>query len=206
MIPKITKKNIKEIEAHLKKTAPELSSLINKNGICTLYKREYNHFHYLVKSIISQQLSNKAAKTIFLRLVAKLGKEEMFPENLAVSKIIDLREVGISIAKSNFIINLANEVISGNLDFNKISILSDDNAVKKLIEFKGIGQWTAEMFLIFSLGRADVISVNDVGIIRGTQKIYELKTRPTEKTLLKISDSWRPFRSVACWHLWRSID
>lgn len=206
MIPIITRNLIKKAENYFNNRTPEISRLIKKNGSCTLFERKYNPFQSLIRSIISQQLSNKASQSIFSRLLAKSENKEVLPENIILYTIEDLKAIGISNAKSKYIISLSKEVMSGNLDFEEMSILNDNDVINNLIKYNGIGRWTAEMFLIFSLGRPDVVSLNDAGIIRATQKAYNLESKPSSEKLISISDTWKPYRSIACWHLWRSLD
>ena len=206
MIPVITKSLIKKAENYFINETSEISRLIIKNGSCTLFERKYNPFQSLIRSIISQQLSNKASQSIFSRLLAKSENKEVLPENIILYTIEDLKAIGISNAKSKYIISLSKEVMSGNLDFEEMSILNDNDVINNLIKYNGIGRWTAEMFLIFSLGRPDVVSLNDAGIIRATQKAYKLESKPSSEELISISDTWKPYRSIACWHLWKSLD
>jgi len=202
----ITKQIITKAENYLLNINPEFEMLIETKGPCNLHEITFSPFESLVRSIISQQLSNKAAKSIYKRFEKTVGIKGVTAENLIKFNPVYLRDAGISFSKSKCIIGIANEIITGKLDFNRISNLSDEQVIKKLVQYKGIGPWTSEMFLIFCLGRPDVISLTDSGIKRAVQQLFGLRERPSKTELVSISNSWKPYRSVACWFLWRSLD
>lgn len=161
------------------------------------------YFEELCDSIVSQQLSGKAAATIFNRFKELFPKEKVTPK--AVLKLSDekLRSVGLSGAKTKYIKDLAQKVESGELDLSKLTSLSDDEIIEELIKVKGIGRWTVEMFLIFTLGREDVFSIGDLGLRNGLKKVYGEKTADEIEEIIK---KWAPFRSYASRILWRVLD
>lgn len=205
MHTKITTHLIKKANAYLYKNVYELRGVITSNGSTALTEKKYDAFQSLVRSIISQQLSNKAATAIFDRLKNISKNNTVTPYNLIGHSTTKLRSIGISNSKAKYIQNLASYIIDGKLDFDALSSMSDNNVIELLTEINGIGRWTAEMFLIFYLKRSDVVSVSDMGIKRAVQKVYGMMDKPTDKQLLSISNKWKPYRSVACWHLWKSL-
>jgi DNA-3-methyladenine glycosylase II len=162
-------------------------------------------FGALARAIVGQQLSTKAARSIWEKLVAALG-EEPAPRMIAAASDGDLRAAGLSNAKVAYLRDLSERVESGALDLERLADLSDEDVVADLIAVKGIGRWTAEMFLIFHLGRPDVMSAGDLGIRRAIQIAYELEELPGPTDLERIAEPWRPHRTLACLYLWRSLD
>ena len=164
------------------------------------------HFLRLVKEIINQQLSDKASATITERFL------KLFPDGVVKPKLVlklsdeHIRQSGISYAKVSYIKDLASKTLAGKLDFEKIRKLSDAAVMEHLIQVKGIGRWTAEMFLMFSLGREDVFSYGDQGLKNAIKRLYRLKKHPTPRQAEKISSKWRPYRTWACRYLWASLD
>jgi DNA-3-methyladenine glycosylase II len=184
---------------------PVLAEIIRANKLYALKSVPY--FQRLVRGILGQQLSVKAAQTIFGRFV-DLFPGKKFPEPQDVLKMSSqkMRKVGLSRAKVLYVKDLAKHVRSGKLKLNVIDKLPDEEVVRELVAVKGIGQWTAEMFLIFALRRPDVFSAGDLGLQNAIKKIYKLKKHPTNKQLLKISAKWKPYRSLAARYLWASLD
>lgn len=194
-------------EEYLKKNDKMLGSIIVSVGSCRLDHNSRNRFDVIASSIISQQLSAKAAKTIKGRILDHTGgSHTLNVEALATAKVDDLREAGLSNAKANYVIGLANNIVSGSLNLDDLGHQSDENILETLTAQKGIGRWTAEMFLIFALGRKDVLSTGDAGLLRSAQQLYKLDSRPTAAEFTIIAEKWRPYRSVASWYLWRNID
>ena len=162
-------------------------------------------FYNLVRSIISQQLSVKAAKTIYDRYLDLMG----FPyhaEQLGRMDIEKLRAVGLSYSKSNYIKNVAAKVIENEDYFLGLQSSPDEEVLKELTTIKGVGVWTAQMFLMFTLGRLDVLPLGDVGIQNAVQKFYQLQAKPSPTQLQKIAAKWAPYRTIGCWYLWQALD
>ena len=161
-------------------------------------------FCALARSIVGQQLSVKAAGTIWGRAVQCLG--EMRPDHVVEAEQEVLRAAGLSINKVAALKALSQSVLTGQLDFQAVAGLPDEEAIAVLTQVKGIGRWTAEMFLIFSLGRQDVLAYDDVGLQRSMKWLYGLKTAPTKKVMARYGNRWKPFRSVASLFLWEAIN
>jgi DNA-3-methyladenine glycosylase II len=160
----------------------------------------------LARAIVGQQLSTRAARSIWEKLVGQFDGKLPKPEELLRKRKETLRRAGLSNAKVEFLRDLAARVKDGRLDLKRLGKLPDEDVVAELIEVKGIGQWTAEMFLIFHLGRPDVVSVGDLGIRRAVQLGYGMKDLPGPEDLEKLAEEWRPHRTLACLYLWRSLD
>jgi DNA-3-methyladenine glycosylase II len=160
----------------------------------------------LARAIVGQQLSTLAARSIWEKLVGQFGGKLPAPAELLRKRKQTLRKAGLSNAKVEFIRDLAARVKEGRLDLKRLAKLSDEDVTANLIEVKGIGRWTAEMFLIFHLGRPDVVSLGDLGIRRAVQIAYGMKELPGPEELDKLAEEWRPHRTLACLYLWRSLD
>jgi DNA-3-methyladenine glycosylase II len=163
-------------------------------------------YEALARAIVGQQLSTKAAASIWAKLLEQFGGKTPTPEQILRKRRTTLRKAGLSNAKVEFLRDLAAHVKDGSLDLKRLAKLPDEDVVAELIEVKGVGQWTAEMFLIFHLGRPDVVSVGDLGIRRATQIAYGMKELPGPEELEKLAEEWRPHRTLACLYLWRSLD
>jgi DNA-3-methyladenine glycosylase II len=186
---------------------PVLGGLIKQIGACGMAERQRkDHLTALIGSIVSQQLSTKAAATIFGRFVA-LFPENAVPSAAAIAAIDDarLRSVGLSGQKVGYLRDLCARIEDGRLDLDALDSLEDEDVIERLTSVKGFGRWTAEMFLMFRLHRPDVLPVGDLGIQNAVQRLYKLRKRPDPKRLTKIGEPWRPYRSVACWYLWQSL-
>ena len=160
----------------------------------------------LVRSIVGQQLSTKAARSIWSRITGLFGGETPSPAQILAAPPAWLRDAGLSGAKVEYLRDLASRVEDGRLDFDRLEELSDADVIADLTEIKGVGRWTAEMFLMFHLGRADVISTGDLGIRRAVQLAYGLDELPGPHDLERLAQPWRPHRTLACLYLWRSLD
>ena len=179
---------------------------MRRYGACGLAKSQHTDpFTALVHAIVSQQLSTKAAATIARRVDALCGGVPT-PEALARATDAELRAAGLSGQKLGYIRDLCRRVDDGSLPLNAIEAMNDDEVIATLTQVKGIGRWTAEMFLMFRLHRPDVLPVGDLGIVKAVQQAYGLRQLPSPDRLTRLGESWRPYRSVACWYLWASLD
>ena len=186
---------------------PVLATAIKRIGPCGMADRQRkDHLSALVGSIVSQQLSTKAAATIFGRFVA-LFPENHIPSAEAIDAIDDarLRGVGLSGQKVGYLRDLCARIRDGRLQLDELESLPDEAVIERLTAVKGFGRWTAEMFLMFRLHRPDVLPAGDLGIVNAIQRLYKLRKRPDAKRILKMGDVWRPYRSVASWYLWQTL-
>ena len=183
-----------------------MARLIEQRGPLTLTPTD-SYFFTLVESIASQQLASKAADTIVRRIRALVPDKEA-PDAEGVLALPDqaLRDAGLSWSKVSYVKDLAGRVASGQLDLAHISQMDDEEAIKALVAVKGIGRWTAEMFLIFSLARPDVLAVDDYGLQAAMKRLYNLPTLPKPSAMREKAEPWRPYRSYASLYLWRSLD
>jgi DNA-3-methyladenine glycosylase II len=185
---------------------PVIRNLIRRHGPCGLADAQHEDaFTALTHSIISQQLSTKAAATIARRFDALFGGRPT-PRAVALMDDAQLRAVGLSSQKIRYMRDLCSRVADGSLTLEKVNELSDEDVIQSLTQIKGIGRWTAEMFLMFRLHRPDVLPVDDLGILKAVQRAYGLRKLPRAERLTKIGEPWRPYRSVACWYLWASLE
>jgi 3-methyladenine DNA glycosylase/8-oxoguanine DNA glycosylase len=194
---------------HLKRVDPVLSALIDRVGPCRLEpRREGTHFDALVRSIVYQQLSGKAASTIHGRLRALFGDRSPTPAELLAAPDETLRAAGLSRQKLSYLKDLATKVHSGvvPLEAEVIDHLGNEEIVERLVQVKGIGRWTVHMFLIFRLGRPDVLPELDLGIQNAIHRAYRMRKKPGPKDVLRVGKKWAPHSSVASWYLWRSLD
>lgn len=192
---------------YLKRVDPVLSQVIESVGPCRIQLRaEGTHFEALVRAIVFQQLSGKAAGTIHGRFNALFPRATPTPE--AVLRMSDdtLRSVGLSRQKIAYIRDLAAKVVSGELPLDAVHDMADDDLIAHLVQVKGIGRWTAQMFLMFRLGRRDVLPELDLGIQNAIRRAYRKRKRPTPKDVIRIGAKWSPHSTVACWYLWRSLE
>ncbi len=201
----ITPQEYKKAAKYLAEKDPILGAVI-KNVIPFERTWGKNYFLDLVESIISQQLSIKAADTIYKRFQALFPKGQITP--LAVMQIDDqkVRDAGISWSKIKYIKDLAKHTEESAILFEQFDIMTDEEIVQELIKVKGIGQWTAEMFLMFTMGRKDVFSYGDLGIRKAMQRLYNMRKEPTQKQAEKIAEKWKPYRTIACQYLWKSLE
>jgi DNA-3-methyladenine glycosylase II len=180
-----------------------LASVIDMIGEYKLKKRNH-HFSVLVESIISQQLATSAADAIFKRFKCLYPKFPTASEILATRKS-KLRQVGLSGMKIEYLKDLAKHVNEGKLNMRSLSKMSDEDVISQLVQVKGIGRWTAEMFLIFSLGRQDIFPVGDLALRKGVQILFSLPEIPKQIEAEKLGQRWKPYRTVATWYLWKSL-
>ena len=196
---------VKKAHRHLRAADPVMKAIIDAVGPFTL-GLERNRFRMLICSIISQQISGSAAASIFKRLRTLVGPGGLKTANLARFTIEELRSVGLSPQKASYITDLVQKVNEGMVDLRQIGRLSDEQVVEHLIQVKGIGRWTAQMFLIFSLGRLDVFPHDDLGVRSAIRDNYGLNDLPDKETAIKIAEPWRPYATVASWYCWQSLD
>jgi DNA-3-methyladenine glycosylase II len=189
---------------HLAKCDPVLKQIIAQVGSCTLQPNPAG-FRVLMKSIISQMISTKAALSIGAKLEAALVPDGLTPAAVLAAGEERLRSVGLSRNKVAAMTDLAARAQSGELPLDRFPEMSDDEVSESLVAVRGIGPWTAHMFLMFSLGRLDVLPVDDFGLRAGVKKHYELTELPGRSALRERGEMWRPYRSVATWYFWRSL-
>jgi DNA-3-methyladenine glycosylase II len=203
-----SKLNLAKAAQHLIVNDSVMAKIIKSYGSCNL-KPHKNYYQELVDSIISQQLSVKAARSIEQRFCQLFGSENFPPPEAIVKKSVDeLRTVGLSRAKAAYVIDLAHHVIGGQVKFDEIDSLSNEEVISELTAVKGIGEWTAHMFMIFCMGRLDILPYGDLGIKNGIRKLYGLKALPDGEKIKQIAkeNNWHPYESVASWYIWRSLD
>lgn len=162
-------------------------------------------FEALARAIVFQQLSTKAARTIYGRLEEAAGGR-ITPEAIQQLSLGEMRRAGLSKQKVGYIRDLAEHALSGKVDFERLHSMSDEEVVVTLTDIKGIGEWTAHMFLIFALRRPNVLAVGDLGVRTAIKRHYKKRTLPTPAHMEKLAVNWHPYRSVACWYLWRSLE
>ena len=203
--------NYSQAIRHLKKCDPVLRAVIRRVGPCELHlERETNQFGALVDAIIYQQLAYMAAQTISRRFRqiysardgAGSGKLPS-PDELLRTPRRKLRAAGLSRQKIGYLRDLARKVTDGALSLGRFGRMSDEAVIESVTQVKGIGRWTAEMFLIFSLNRSDVLPVDDLGVQYGFKAAYGLRNLPSAKKMLKVAEPWRPYRTIATWYLWK---
>jgi DNA-3-methyladenine glycosylase II len=185
---------------------PVLAALIREYGPCGLAAAQRSdHFSALVRAIVFQQLSTPAASTIYSRMVALLPSGELTPQALAALSDEQLRTAGISRQKGGYLRDLCAKVLAGDVPLDAVERMTDEEVIQSLVKIKGIGRWSAEMFLMFRLHRPDVLPVGDLGITNAVMKVYRMRKKPSAERLLRLGEAWRPYRSVASWYLWRSL-
>jgi DNA-3-methyladenine glycosylase II len=193
--------------AHLRATDPALGEVIERIGRCEWEgATKHTHFGYVLRCIVYQQLSGKAAATIFGRVQAIYGGRLPTPQDILGTPVKQLRAAGLSERKAEYARELATRVKSGELPLEKLSAMSDDAVIETLVQVKGIGRWTAQMVLMFHLGRPDIFPELDLGIQKGLQKLIGARKLPTPVKTAKAGEKWAPYRTVAAWYLWRSLD
>lgn len=194
-----------EAEAHLSAADPVIARLIAERGTCRL-EPDPRHFLVLVRAIVGQQISVKAAASIRGRLAGLMPGGEVTPEGIVALDEEQLRAAGLSRPKARYIRDLAEKVVAGVVELARLPEMEDEEVIRELVQVKGIGRWTAEMFLIFCLGRLDVLSVDDMGVRAAVRRAYGLSALPGKPELHAIAEPWHPYASIATWYLWRSLD
>jgi DNA-3-methyladenine glycosylase II len=205
---RLTDAEAERARRHLMRRDLRLAPLIKRIGRCRLPdSRTLEPYPALVRAILAQQLSSKAAETIYGRVVTLVGgREQLTPESLLALDTVALRGAGVSGPKISYLRDLATRVADGRLDLHALDEHSDEDVITAITEVKGLGRWSAEMFLMFRLNRPDVFPVGDLGIVKGVQRLLGMKSRPAASTMLRTAELWRPYRSVAAWYLWRIHD
>lgn len=192
---------------HLRRADPVMDRVISAVGPCRFRTSPgLSHFESVARSIIYQQLSGKAAGTIHGRFEALFGDERPTPAALAALPDEALRGAGISRQKLSYLRDLAVRTVAGELPIDRLHECDDETVIGHLTSVKGVGRWTAQMFLMFRLGRPDVLPELDLGIRKGIQLAYRLRALPDARRVHAIGAKWAPYRTIACWYLWRSID
>jgi DNA-3-methyladenine glycosylase II len=196
---------IEQALRYLRRQDPIMREVIKKAGPFTM-RPHRNRFRALVFSILGQQISGKAAASIRARLIEHLKPEQISPQTIARLSPATLRSLGVSAQKSGYLLDLADRVASGEVPLNRMSRMPDDAVIEALTQVKGIGLWTAQMFLIFSLGRPDVFPHDDLGVRSAIRNLYNLDDLPTKEISHQIAAPWRPYATVASWYCWRSLE
>ena len=197
---------MKRAVRHLTLVDPVLGAVIERVGAYRLKPRqEGSHFDHIARAIVYQQLSGKAAGTIYGRLVERFGGPPQ-PRAILATSESDMRACGLSRQKHGYLRDMADKALSRAVPFDTLHELEDAEVVAALARIKGVGTWTAQMFLIFRLGRPDVLPTTDLGIQKAVQRAYRLRKLPTPDRVAKVGARWTPWASVASWYLWRSLD
>jgi DNA-3-methyladenine glycosylase II len=192
---------------HLKRVDPVLARVIESVGPCRIQMRtDGTHYQALMRAIVFQQLSGKAASTILSRVNALFTDDLPTPDAVLATSDERLRAAGLSRQKIGYLRDLSSKVLSGELPLDSVDAMGDDDLIAHLVQVKGIGRWTAQMFLMFRLGRPDVLPELDLGIQNAIRRAYGKRKRPTPKQVKRIGAKWSPHSSVASWYLWRSLE
>lgn len=193
--------------SHLKKSDPALARVIDLVGPCRFEVRaEGTHFDHIVRAIVYQQLSGKAAATIYSRVHALYGDRAPTAAELLATEDATLRGAGLSWAKIKYVKDLSAHALDGRLPVERLHELDDAQVMEALVQVKGIGRWSAHMFLMFRLGRPNVIPELDLGIRKAVQRAYGMRKMPTPAKVLEIGSRWAPYGTIAAWYLWRSLE
>jgi DNA-3-methyladenine glycosylase II len=203
----LTPHGIRRAERHLSAADPIMAGIIGRVGRCGLGRsRREDPFTAAIEAIVWQQLSTKAAATIYARFLTLFPGGRPTPSALLATSDTHLRAAGLSRAKVAYLHDLARKVSDGSVPIHALDHLPDEDVVTALTSVKGIGRWSAEMFLMFRLQRADVLPVGDLGIVKGFQRHYRMRKAPTPERMTRIAEHWRPYRSVGAWYLWAAAD
>lgn len=186
---------------------PHLAPVIAVRGLCTIQPHT-NYYQDLVESIIGQQLSIKAADTIIKRFKALFGDKLPSPQEILTKNTDQLRSVGMSNQKANYVLDLARHVLDGRVTFKNLDNQTNEEIISNLTDVKGIGEWTVHMFLMFCMGRLDIVAHGDLGIRNGVKKLYGLDHLPSPQEVKDIAERyhWQPYASIACWYIWQALD
>jgi DNA-3-methyladenine glycosylase II len=198
---------LRQAEAHLAKNDKKLAPIIKAAGPCRI-EPHTDHYGELVGSIVGQQLSSIAAGTIWRRVLDLFGGQMPAPEDLIKVEDQKLRDVGLSWAKVRYVKDLAQHILDGRLDLDHIATMPNEQIIEQLTAVKGLGEWSAHMFMMFGLGRLDILPVGDLGVRKAVMNLYGLREMPAPEQIITISNKnhWHPYESVASWYLWQSLD
>ena len=202
----LTPTTIQKARRHLRAADPVIKAVIDAVGPFTLRPERRRRFSVLARAIISQQVSTAAARTIRGRLEAIIDNGGLTAEGIGRLTEPQLRSVGLSRQKASYLLDLACKSLDGTVRLDRIGRLTDKGVIEMLTQVKGIGRWTAEMFLIFSLGRLDVLPVDDLGVRAAIKDLYGLDELPDKATCLELAAPWRPYATMGSWYCWRSLD
>ncbi len=197
---------VRAAERYLKRADPVLAGIIRRHGPCTLTQKPGSHFHTLVWAIINQQLSVRAAATIEARLLEHFDTREFRPEHIRGVREQSLRKCGLSGQKIRYIREISRQVRHGELDLEQLNTLDDEQVSERLMALPGIGRWTADMLLMFSLGRLDVLPVGDLALRKSIRVHYQLPDDAGHEVYLELAERWRPYRTIASWYYWAAVD
>ena len=181
----------------------KLKKIISSVGECKI-RIITNPFEALVEAIITQQISDSAGKTISLKFKNLFGKKYPTPSDIIKLSKDEIKSVGLSRMKAEYIFDISQMIVDGKLDFKIFKEMSNEDVISELTKIRGIGRWTAEMYLIFALGRMDVFPLGDLGLINGIKKLYHLEN-PSNDEILKITNNWIPYRTIGTWYIWRGV-
>lgn len=203
----MTNQLVAEAAAYLAQHDEKLAPVIAQYGLCTI-RPHTNYYQELIDSIISQQLSVKAAAAIEQRFRDLFGGEFPSPEQILTKNLEELRAIGLSYAKGRYLQDLADRIMNGSVQFDHLDALNNAAIAAELTAVKGIGEWTAHMFLMFCMGRSDVLPVGDLGIRNGVGKLYGLggAASPDDIRRIAAENHWHPYESIASWYIWQSLD
>ena len=196
--------NINSALKILKKDS-KMQNLIKEYGY-PVFKSKDDYFHSLMRSIVFQQLSGRVANITYQRLINLIPNNKIIPKDILLLSNEDMKKIGLSSQKIKYINNLADYFNSNLFNSNKVKKMSNEEISRELIQIKGIGQWTIDMFLMFTLNRPDVMPYLDLGIQKGIKILYNLDHLPTKDEMKNISIKWKPYRTVACWYIWKIVD
>ena len=196
---------LRRADRHLEAACPHMRELVRRAGPCGL-QLQPDGFQMLVRSITSQQISGAAARAIGRRLQERLGTAGLHPESVRACGEDGLRGAGYSARKASYVLGLAGAVMEGDLDLPGLRALGDDEVIRRLTALRGVGAWTAKMFLIFSLGRPDVLPYEDLGVRQALRGFHGLPGLPGPREATELARPWRPYASAASWYCWRSLD
>ena len=200
------RRHIEIAERHLKRADPTLAEVIERHGPCTMMQDSRPPFHTLVWAIVNQQLSVKAAQTIEARLLKRLDTEFFLPRHFHRLQARTLRNCGLSAAKIRYIREIVRRVQGEELDLDRLDSLNDEQVSTLLMELPGVGRWTADMLLMFSLGRLDVLPIGDLALRKSIRVHYRLPPATDQAVYLQLAEAWRPYRTIASWYYWAAVD
>ena len=181
----------------------KLKKIISSVGECKI-RTISNPFEALVEAIITQQISDSAGKSISLKFKNLFGKKYPTPSDVVKLSKDEIKSVGLSRMKAEYIFDISQMIVDKKLDFKIFKKMSNEDVISELIKIRGIGKWTAEMYLIFALGRMDIFPLGDLGLINGIKKLYDLENPSTDE-ILEITNSWIPYRTIGTWYIWRGV-